>query len=703
MRMRRMRVAAVVRRWDGAAAAGRALARAGRAVTAGRSTAAEKPATAAESATTASDPATGEPATTGASTTSGPPETAESSASTTVLPRAGKQAVAGRPDGQRPSRRRRSASRRPLSRRRSSKRPKKTGFRRFFTWRKLLAYFFGFWALLLAAFAVLYFSIDIPKANALAKAQSNVYLYSDGTVAARTGEINRESVDLSRVPKVVQRAFVAAENKSFYQDRGVDPVGVARGLLNTVTGKGTQGGSTITQQYVKNYYLSQDQTVTRKVKELVIALKVDQRNSKDDILAGYLNTSYFGRNAYGIQAAARAYYGKEVEKLTVSEGAYLAALVQAPSQYDWAIAGPVSRKLVKQRWNYVLNNMVEVGWLDPGERRRQRFAVPRAPKPTPGLDGQAGYLVDAARRELIASGVSEQDLAAGGWTITLSIDPAKQRALEKAITDRAKSPATQAGAVSVDPRTGKVVAFYGGRDYTRHYINNATRTDYQVGSAFEPLVLAASLEHGDGTEDVPPGRIKQTAADLGMDSKAPGFDAERSTELGLMASSPLELAGVYATLDNHGRKITPSVVASAQRGHERAELPDPVGDHVISRGTADAVTVALAADAVKGNGVPASVRNVPQAVAGAAGRSDDRKAAWFVGYTPELVTAVGLFGEDPKTQKQVRLQGAGGPGDSSHAQIWSAYTQEALRGSRPVRFDLEDGVPVEWAVPSPTG
>src|SRR5690606_877635 len=174
---------------------------------------------------------------------------------------------------------------------------------------------------------------------------------------ARDGEVNREVVDLAQIPKPVQRTFVAAENKSFYKDAGVDIKGTTRGLVNTLTGKGTQGGSTITQQYVKNYYLTQEQTVTRKLKELAISLKLDREKSKDYILAGYTNTSYYGRNAYGIQAAAQAYYRVDAEDLTVEQGAYLAALLQAPSQYDWAVASENTKKLVQQRWNYVLDNM----------------------------------------------------------------------------------------------------------------------------------------------------------------------------------------------------------------------------------------------------------------------------------------------------------------------------------------------------------
>ncbi|QKV90983.1 transglycosylase domain-containing protein [Streptomyces sp. NA02950] len=596
-------------------------------------------------------------------------------------------------------------------RRSRRKRPvRRTGIRRFFTWRRVLAYVVSLLALLIAAFTVLYYAIDIPRANAQAKAQSNVYRFSDGTILARTGEINRETVPLSQVPKPVQRAFVAAENKSFYQDSGVDPMGVLRGLVNTVAGKGTQGGSTITQQYVKNYYLSQEQTVTRKIKELVISLKVDQRNAKDDILAGYLNTSYFGRVAYGIQAAARAYYDKEVGDLTVEEGAYLAALVQAPSQYDWAVASPKGRRLVVQRWNYVLNNMVGTGWLDRAKRQRMRFPMPVAPKPAPGLGGQAGYLVDTARNELIASGVSEQELAAGGWTITLNIDRAKQRALEKSMAPALGKPGssgeprgnaanTQGGAVSMDPRNGRILALYGGRDYTKHYMNNATRGDYQVGPVFEPVSLAAVLE-GERRADTRPGSpatVRRTAGDLGMDTEGEGFRSPQSLRLGLMGASPLRMAGVYASLDHHGKQVTPSLVKSAQRGDERAELPRAVGDQAVERATADAVTGTL----TDGDGPPAA-RAVKRPVAGSAGVSDDKKASWFIGYTPELVTSMALFGENGTTRKQIRLAD---PGTERVASLWSSYTEEALRETPSSGFDLgpETGTVVPTSPPEATG
>ncbi|MFR9795326.1 transglycosylase domain-containing protein [Streptomyces sp. MS06] len=664
----------------------------------------------------------------------------------------------------------------------------KSGIRRLFTWKKILGTFLGLCLLGIGAFVVLYMMIDIPEGNADATRQSNIYKYSDGTVMSRQGKVNRELVDLSHVPKKVQYTFVAAENKTFYKDNGVDLKGTARGLLNTLSGKGAQGGSTITQQYVKNYYLTQEQTVTRKLRELVISLKLDREKSKDYILAGYINTSYYGRNAYGIQAAAQAYYGVDADKLTVAQGAYLAALLQAPSQYDWAVASAEGRKLVTARWNYVLDNMVEEGWLDKADRDAMKFPEPQKPKPAPGLGGQKGYLVEAANqeleRQLVAQGVAEnkkqaEDLVGrGGWTITLNIDRKKQAALEKAAKDQltgkldAKRPddqKAQAGAVSVDPKTGAVVAMYGGKDYFDHYTNNATRTDFQPASTFKPVVLAAALDQGAETQDGEPIRADtyydgtsrrqvvdhgrkvgfapqneddtdfgditvQTAmnysvnsvfAQLGVDvgmskvlatGEKLGMDTKKlqpvpAQTLGTMGASPLQMAGVYATLDNHGKKVTPAVVKDVQWNKGTLDLPDPIGDQVISREAADTVTSVLTGVVDDGT-ARGSVRNNPerhgQKVAGKTGTAENNVTAWFSGYTPGLVTAVGVFGEMPKPPYgHVSLHKVLGKprinGGDVPAKIWAEYMFGVQK--KVTEFDLEtkQGAAVEPAdTPTPS-
>ncbi|MEU2287908.1 transglycosylase domain-containing protein [Streptomyces sp. NPDC013178] len=671
----------------------------------------------------------------------------------------------------------RAAARRSAKKGAKGAKSEKGRIRRLFTWKKMLGTFLGLVVLTIGAFVALYITTPIPdNANADAQLQSNVYKYSDGSLLTRDGKLNRENVDLAKVPKPVQHTFVAAENKSFYDDAGVDLRGTARGILNTLMGKGAQGGSTITQQYVKNYYLTQEQTVTRKLKELVISLKLDREESKDYILAGYINTSYYGRGAYGIQAAAQAYYRVDAEKLNVAQGAYLAALLQAPSQYDWHAASDTGRKLVQQRWNYVLNNMVEEGWLTKAERAGMTFPVPKEPKAAPGQEGQVGYLVDAANSELekqlVSQGVAdsrkeaEAMVNAGGWNITLNIDKKKQKALEASVKEQLTSKLdkkkrsvdgdVQAGAASVDPKTGAVVAMYGGVNYVEHYTNNATRTDYQPASTFKPVILAAALAQGaetqdgekisantlyDGTSkrpvvgsdigfapeneddvdygdvtvqtamnksinsvfaqmgvDVGMDKVLKTASDLGMDTE--DLKAVPAQTLGTMGASPLQMAGVYATLDNHGKKVTPTLIKSAENSAHTVKPAQSIGEEVISREAADTVTSVLTGVVDDGT-AKKSVRDNPlrkgQKVAGKTGTSDNNKSAWFTAYTPDLVTSVGLFGESAKPpHPQVTLTGAttGLTGDDGRvngggfpAQIWAAYTFGV--STKVTKFDLD--------------
>ncbi|MFH9203117.1 transglycosylase domain-containing protein [Streptomyces anulatus] len=641
-------------------------------------------------------------------------------------------------------------------------RERRTGWRRVIpTWRMALGTVLGLAVLLGVGIFAAYRLVDIPAANAAATAQSNVYLYRDGSVIARDGDVNREKVKLSQVPPTVRQAVLAAEDRDFYSDdRAVDVKAMVRAGWNTVTGKGKQGGSTITQQYVKNYYLGQERTVLRKAKEAIIAVKLNREETKDQIFEGYLNTSYFGRNAYGIQAAAQAYYGKNVEDLTTAEGAYLASLLNAPSAYD-VVAHPDNKPAAQNRWNYVLDGMVKEDWLDAAERATTEFPTPGETKPSTGLSGQRGYIVQAVEDYLNRRGIlDEKTLATGGYRITTTLDKTKQDAFVKAVdtnvmsrtsAERKADRNVRVGGASIVPATGKVVALYGGIDYTKQYVSNATRRDYQVGSIFKPFVLTSAVvngsttqdgeritpntvydgankrmvvgpqgptdyapaneddvDHGDITvrtatdesvnavyaqmaQDVGPGKVRDTAVALGIPTDTPDLTASPSIALGTANASVLDMTEAYATLADHGRHGRHVLVEKVTKDGAEIELPERTTDQAVSREAADTTTAVLRSVVEGGTGTAALAVGRP--AVGKTGTAEEDRAAWFAGYTPDLATVVAVMGQNPDTGAQTPLYGALGlprvNGGGAPAETWAAYTEAALRSSPAQEFDLE--------------
>ncbi|MDT0546808.1 MULTISPECIES: transglycosylase domain-containing protein [Streptomyces] len=639
-------------------------------------------------------------------------------------------------------------------------RPKRTGWRRALpTWRMVVSGLLVIVFLVAGGLVTGYLLVDIPAAKDIAIAQSNVFLYSDGTPLAREGKINRENVPLSQVPKATQHAVLAAEDRDFYAESAINPEAMLRAAWNTATGKGKQSGSTITQQYVKNYYLDQEQTVSRKVKEFFISIKLDREVSKDDILEGYLNTSYFGRNAYGIQAAAQAYYGKDAKDLDLGQGAYLATLLNAPNAYD-VVTHPQNKDRALARWNYVLDGMVKKDWLTKAARDRMTFPAPGKVTAQSGMSGQRGYLVEAVEAYLTENGViDEQTLARGGYRITTTIDRKKQNAFVKAVREKLMSKLgdsrkvdsyVRAGGASIAPKTGQVVALYGGIDYTKQFVNNATRTDYQVGSTFKPLVLASALQNGsttqageqitpytiyDGTnkrevvgpdgptgyspaneddvdygdidvttatdnsvnsvyaqmaQDVGPAKVKQTAIALGVPKDTPDLTASPSIALGPATASVLDMTEAYATLANHGVHTPYSLVSKITKDGQQLELPSHKTDKAITRAAADSTTTVL--QSVVDGGTATAAQAAGHPAAGKTGTAEDDKAAWFAGYTPDLATVVAVMGQDSATGTQKSLYGATGlariNGGGYPTEIWAAYTAAALQGRTPAEFDL---------------
>ncbi|MGW0602456.1 transglycosylase domain-containing protein [Streptomyces sp. NPDC002644] len=385
------------------------------------------------------------------------------------------------------------------------------------SWRLVSGMFVGFFASLLLVGGIGYAMVEVPDQElAAATAQSNVFYWADGTQMATTGgKANRQIVPLDDIPQELQQAVIAAENASFYEDKGVDPMGIARALFNMAQGEEVQGGSTITQQYVKNTYLDQSQTLTRKFKELFISIKVGAKLEKDEILAGYLNTAYYGRDAYGVQAAAQAYFGKDSKKLSPAESVFLASVLKGPNLYnpDGGVGSAATPKAnaerAEKRWNWILGRMVEVGSLTAAERS-EVTDFPKLKKQTSKLSGQTGYLIDIAKSYVAKKAdISQDELEKrGGYRIYTTFDKDRVRELEKAVQkssdellDEKKRPDTdthvQFGGASIDPDSGAIVAVYGGDGYDKgHYTNNADTLGVPVGSTWKPFVLASAMEYG---------------------------------------------------------------------------------------------------------------------------------------------------------------------------------------------------------------
>ncbi|MFJ7209267.1 transglycosylase domain-containing protein [Streptomyces sp. NPDC098789] len=638
--------------------------------------------------------------------------------------------------------------------------PPRTGRRRWIPrWRWVVGSSTVVLLLGMGAVITAYMMVAVPdEAKAAATAQSNVFLYSDGSVLARTGAFNRQNVPLSDVPKSVQDAVLAAEDRRFYSEPAIDPQGMLRAAWNMTTGSPAQSGSTITQQYVKNTYLEQNQTLTRKAKEMVISVKLAHEVSKQDILQGYLNTSYFGRDAYGIQAAAQAYYGKNVSQVTPAEGAYLASLLNAPSAYD-VITDPQARPDALARWNYILDGMVKEHWLGAHDRAAMTFPEPVKPTQSAGLSGQRGYLVEAATQYLVAHDVvTKEALARGGYRITTTIDRKREDDFVKAVQDtvtsrldegRAADRNVRVGGVSIDPATGRVVALYGGVDYTEQFVDNATRHDSTPGSTFKPLVLAAALADHARTQggqlitpdtvyngddktpvqgsavpyapenedrasygpisvrvatdksvnsvyaqmavDVGPAEVKRTAVAMGIPDDLSAFGANPSLALGVAQASVLDMTQAYATLAAHGTYTPYSLVDSVSRGGKDLSLPDRTPSRAIPREAADTTTSVLRSTVASGTAEAAGA--IGRDAAAKTGTAENDQAALFAGYTPDLATVVSVMGQDPDNGQLRPLYGALGldrvNGGGPPGQVWAAYTRAALRGSTAVPFDLQ--------------
>ncbi|GGU42788.1 penicillin-binding protein [Streptomyces albospinus] len=590
----------------------------------------------------------------------------------------------------------------------------KQGLRRWLpSWRLWLGCCaFGI-ACLAGLFAIVYAKVDIPNENALAGKEATVYYWADGSQMVSVGAVNRQNITLDKVPEHVQDAVIAAENATFYSDSGVSFTGIGRAVVNMLSGGDTQGGSTITQQYVKNTYLSPDQTATRKVKEFIIALKVSNQKSKREILRGYLNTSWFGRGSNGIQAAAHAYYGIDAKDLNPSQGALLASLLKGAEQYDPGL-GKANHQRAVARWKWILDRLVATGKMSKEERAGyQEFPEPRpVTKPT-SQAGQIGYLVDIANKFVkSATGLTDKDLARGGYRIHTTFDKARTRRLEKAVDDvrdrnidpkkRPEDTYVEFGAASVRPKDGAIVALYGGADATRHFSNNADTSAVPAGSAFKPFVLAASLqqdadEFGDQphpaavekrsrdlrgalmrAENAPfvqagqrlgLERIRDLAMDAGL-RKESLAQLEQTFPLGTSAPSAIRLASAYTTFANSGLHAEPYAVSKMTYGGQRVpgfDRTDP--QRVLTPEVAQQVTSTLEGVGWRALVSPGAEPDGPPAAAGVTEPGDRMKSAWFVGSPPSYAGPLWDAGSRVRTGRVPAAGKDAGDGDDATTAI----------------------------------
>jgi penicillin-binding protein 1A len=583
---------------------------------------------------------------------------------------------------------------------------------------------FGLWVLNVAA--------TTPSINSLKaedKGENSVVLAADGT---RLGYINsdvvRTPIPLARVPEQLQEATVAIEDENFYQHDGVDPSAIMRALLKNIeAGEAVQGGSTITQQLVRNLYIAEpEDTLERKIREATLAEDLEEEHSKKWILGQYVNTASYGtvqgRTAVGVEGAAQTFFSKHARELSLEESALLAGLPQAPTAYNPLI----DPNAALERRNQVLNAMVEEGYITDGEAaktKRQGLGLSPGDRYT---EIRNPFFFSFVEQELIERyGVNT--VRKGGLKVYTSIDPAHQDAAEQAVaTGAASLGGPSAAMVSIDPANGNIIAMGSSSNFDSEQYNLAASGNRQPGSAFKPFVLTTAIEQGidphstyyngsspitltledglttwtvnnaegggggtmsiaDGTThsvnvvfaqlglDVGPENVADTAHAMGIESPLDGIPAEAIGGM-RVGVSPLEMADAYATLAAGGVHHDATAITRVEFPDGETDAPEQEeGKRVMSDGVAYEVTRILETVITSGTGTSASI-GCP--AAGKTGTTDDYTDAWFVGYTPELAAAVWVGYPDARTS-----MGTGAYGGTYAAPIWNDYMSVATGGS----------------------
>ncbi|GJD52244.1 Biosynthetic peptidoglycan transglycosylase [Methylobacterium crusticola] len=575
----------------------------------------------------------------------------------------------------------------------------------------------GLWGLVALAGLVAFHASQLPPIDQLAvpKRPPNIaILAADGSLLANRGETGGRTVGIRELPPYLPRAFVAIEDRRFYGHMGIDPIGIARALGRNLTSRGVaQGGSTLTQQLAKNLFLTQERTASRKIQEAILALWLEHKYTKDEILALYLNRVYFGAGAYGVEAAAQRYFAKPAKEVTLAEAAMLGGLVQAPSR----LAPNRNLAAAQARAAQVLAAMQELGFAKPADAKLA-LAQPARPARAAG-GGSANYVADLVMDVLDDYvGKIETDV-----TVQTTVDPGLQAVAERALVDELNQKGGrfnvgQGALVAMRP-DGAIRALIGGRDYAQSQFNRATTAKRQPGSAFKPFVYLAALERGltpdTVREDAPvsikgwnpenysrnysgavtlrdalahslntvavrlgqevgPRAVVQTAQRLGITS---ALQANASIALGTSEVTPLELVGAYAAFANGGTGVIPYVIASVKTVDGRIvykRSPNGLG-RVIDPSTVGMMNAMLHEVFVSGTARKGDIPGWD--LAGKTGTSQDFRDAWVVGFSGTLVAGVWLGNDDGEATKRVS-------GGNLPVEVWNRFMTAALRADKPV-------------------
>lgn len=554
--------------------------------------------------------------------------------------------------------------------------------------------------LMVSIFYFAYRATEIPTPNSAFQAQTTKIYYAGGkNEVGSFATQNRESIPLAEIPASMQEAVVAAEDRTFWTNNGIDAKGILRAAFSNAKGNSTQGASTITQQYVKILYLTQERTLKRKVKEAILSLKIQQQQSKSQILEGYLNTIYFGRGAYGVQAAANAFFGIPAKKLNVAQSAMLAAVLNSPNFLS-PDRNDDSRAALLARYKYVISSMLDTGKLTSEAAAKIENKLPKITKARTSntYGGQKGFMLDLVKDELLKLGFEEDQILAGGLRVTTTFTQKAMDAAKAAVAEQRPEGLGEknlhVATASVDVKTGSLLGFYSGQDYLKSQINWA-KYGGPPGSTFKAFAIAAGLEEGFSLKDTfqgnspyeiggiefnnqgegrgrsygsrislltaaensvntafvdltqamdnGPRKIVDTAVALGIPANSPGLDANAGVALGSATIGPMSMANAYASIANGGKANELHVIAKVTRADgEVLYTAKDESEQAIPEDVAADTSFALQNVVARGTGRNAKLSDRPVAGKTGTATNDDGDvvSSWFVGYTPQVATAV---------------------------------------------------------------